>query len=121
MDQICKEWPLPGAHDREDVPCSTYLDRDDEDAQSIGIDRWPIDLSHKYGMRDGYACPVGGRWVVGFWSPRRLDHNFTQQARGLLYMAASAAAVRLERLILKTAVHRQPRLSSEPDCNLVVW
>ena len=65
----------------------------------IGIDRWPIDLSHKYGMRDGYACPVGGRWVVGFWSPRLLDHSFTQQARGLLYMAASAAAVRLERLI----------------------
>jgi LuxR family quorum sensing-dependent transcriptional regulator len=65
----------------------------------VGIDRWTIDLAHKYGMRDGYVCPVGGRWVVVFWSPRVLDHSFTQQARGLLYMAASAAAVRLERLV----------------------
>jgi DNA-binding CsgD family transcriptional regulator len=65
----------------------------------VGIDRWPLDLAHKHGMRDGYLCPVGGRWVVGFWSPRVLDDSFTQQARGLLYMAASAAAVRLEHLV----------------------
>jgi hypothetical protein len=50
-------------------------------------------------MRDGYLCPVGGRWVVAFWSPGVLNHNFAQQARGLLYKAASAAAVRLERLV----------------------
>ena len=65
----------------------------------VGTDRWPFDLAQKHGMRDGYLCPVGGRWVVAFWSPRPLDHGFTQQARGLLYMAASAAAVRLEQLI----------------------
>jgi DNA-binding CsgD family transcriptional regulator len=65
----------------------------------IGIDRWPYELALKHGMRDGYLCPVGGRWVVAFWSPRILGHSFTQQARGLLYMAASAAAVRLERLV----------------------
>jgi LuxR family quorum sensing-dependent transcriptional regulator len=65
----------------------------------VGIDRWSVDLAHKYGMRDGYACPVGGRWVVVFWSPRVFDHSFTQQTRGLLYMAASAAAVRLEHLL----------------------
>jgi DNA-binding CsgD family transcriptional regulator len=65
----------------------------------VGIDRWPVDLAHKHGMRDGYLCPVGGRWVVGFWSPKVLDDSFTQQARGLLYMAASAAAVRLEQLV----------------------
>jgi DNA-binding CsgD family transcriptional regulator len=65
----------------------------------VGIDRWPTDLAHKHGMRDGYLCPVGGRWVVGYWSPKVLDCRFTQQARGLLYMAASAAAVRLERLV----------------------
>jgi hypothetical protein len=55
----------------------------------VGIDRWPFDLAHKHGMRDGYVCPIGGRWVVAFWSPGVLDHNFTQQDRGLLYMAAS--------------------------------
>ena len=65
----------------------------------VGIDRWPFELALKYGMRDGYVCPVGGRWVVAFWSPRVLGHNFTQQPRSLLYMAASAAAMRLERLV----------------------
>jgi LuxR family quorum sensing-dependent transcriptional regulator len=65
----------------------------------IGIDRWPFELALKYGMRDGYLCPVGGRWVVGWWSPRILSSSFTQHARGLLYMAASAAAIRLERLV----------------------
>ena len=67
--------------------------------EPVGIDRWPFELAMKYGMRDGYICPVGGRWVVAFWSPGLLGHSFTQQARGLLYMAASAAAVRLERLV----------------------
>jgi LuxR family quorum sensing-dependent transcriptional regulator len=65
----------------------------------VGIDRWPFELALKYGMRDGYVCPVGGRWVVSFWSPGVLGNSFTQQARGLLHMAASAAAVRLERLV----------------------
>ena len=64
----------------------------------VGIDRWPFELALKYGMRDGYVCPVGGRWVVAFWSPKLLAHGFTHQARCLLYMAASAAAIRLERL-----------------------
>jgi LuxR family quorum sensing-dependent transcriptional regulator len=63
-----------------------------------GSDRDPFDLALKYGMRDGYICPVGGRWLVVFWSSGVLGHSFTQQARGLLYMAASAAAVRLESL-----------------------
>ena len=65
----------------------------------IGIDRWFFELALKHGMRDGYLCPVGGRWVVAFWSPGVLNHNFTHQARGLLNMAASAAAARLERLV----------------------
>jgi LuxR family quorum sensing-dependent transcriptional regulator len=65
----------------------------------VGVDRWPFELALKFGMRDGYLCPVGGRWAVGFWSQKILHDNFTQQARGLLYMAASAAAVRLEKLV----------------------
>jgi DNA-binding CsgD family transcriptional regulator len=65
----------------------------------IGVDRWPFELALKYGMRDGYLCPVGGRWAVGFWSPAVLSSNFTEHERGLLFMAATAAAVRLERLV----------------------
>jgi DNA-binding CsgD family transcriptional regulator len=65
----------------------------------VGIDRWPIELAIKHGMRDGYLCPVGGRWVVGYWSPRVFDPRFTQQARALLYMTAASAAMRLERLL----------------------
>jgi DNA-binding CsgD family transcriptional regulator len=65
----------------------------------VGIDRTPIELALKHGMRDGYMCPVGGRWVIGYWSPNVLGNSFTQQARGLLQMAASAAVVRLQRLV----------------------
>ncbi len=65
----------------------------------IGVDRWPFELALKHGMRDGYLCPVGGRWVVGFWSPKPLRDDFSQQARGLLSMAANVAAVRLEKLV----------------------
>jgi LuxR family quorum sensing-dependent transcriptional regulator len=65
----------------------------------VGIDRLPFELALKYGMRDGFLCPVGGRWIVAFWTQKLLDERFTHQARGLLCMAASAAAIRLERLV----------------------
>ncbi len=65
----------------------------------VGVDRWPIELAIKHGMRDGYLCPVGGRWVVGYWSPRAFEPRFTHQARALLYMTAASAAMRLERLV----------------------
>ena len=69
----------------------------------VGFDRWPFELALKHGMLDGYVCPVGGQWVVAFWSPRILGQDFRQQARGLLFLAASAAAIRLERLACNDA------------------
>jgi hypothetical protein len=36
--------------------------------EPIGVDKWSYDLAFKHGMRDGLTCPVGGRWVVSFWS-----------------------------------------------------
>ena len=66
----------------------------------------------------GIYVPVGGRWVVAFWSPKPLDGRFTQQARGLPYMAASAAAVRLEQLVgyegrrIESRGHLTPREQS---------
>lgn len=82
--------------------------------EPLGVDRWPFELALKYGMRDGFLCPVGGRWVVGFWSPRVLPSGFVQLTRGLLYMAASAAAVRLEALIGNDAQRVGTRVNLTP-------
>ena len=67
--------------------------------QPTGIDQWSYELALKYGMRDGLMCPVGGRWVVGFWSPKELSNVLTQPIRILLFAAASFAALRLEQLV----------------------
>ena len=34
----------------------------------VGLDRWPYDLSMKYGIRDALTCSVGRRWLVAYWS-----------------------------------------------------
>ena len=62
-----------------------------------GTDRWPIELALKYGQRDRLLCPVGGRWVVVYWSKKVLC--LTPEDRALLFMGASFAAIRLQRLI----------------------
>ena len=67
--------------------------------QPIGIDKWSYELALRYGMRDGLTCPVGGRWIVGFWSRKELSNVLTQPFRILLFAAASFAALRLEQLI----------------------
>ena len=65
----------------------------------IGIDRWPYELSLKYGMRDALTCSVGRRWLVSYWSRQPLGNILTQPGRILLFAAASFAALRLEQLI----------------------
>ena len=65
----------------------------------IGTDRWNYELALKYGMRDGLSCPVGGRWVIAFWSRKVLSKCLTAQARILIFAAASFAALRLEQLV----------------------
>jgi DNA-binding CsgD family transcriptional regulator len=66
--------------------------------EPVGIDRWAYELGLKYGMRDGLTCPVGGRWVVAFWSRRVLSNILTQPARIMISAAANFAALRLEQL-----------------------
>jgi DNA-binding CsgD family transcriptional regulator len=63
----------------------------------LAIDRWPIELAHKYGQRDRLMCPVGGRWLITYWSKCVL--HLSPQERALLSMAASLAATRLQALI----------------------
>lgn len=83
--------------------------------QPIGVDQSSLDLALKHGMRDGLTCPVGGRWVVGFWSRRELSNVLTRQMRIMIYAAASFAALRLEQIappdpsIFGTRGHLTPR------------
>jgi DNA-binding CsgD family transcriptional regulator len=65
----------------------------------IGIDRWPYELSLKYGIRDLLVCSVGRRWLVGYWSARPLGKVLAQPIRILLFAGASFAALRLEQLV----------------------
>jgi DNA-binding CsgD family transcriptional regulator len=62
----------------------------------------PYELNMKHGMRDGFTCPVGARWVFAYWSPKVLT-KLTEQARALMFMAASLASIRLERLVVADA------------------
>ena len=66
--------------------------------QPIGTDQLAYELGLKYGMRDGFTCPVGGRWAVGFWSRKDLSNILTQPIRIMIVAAASFAALRLEQL-----------------------
>ena len=65
--------------------------------EPLGVDRWPIELAQKYGMRDSLNCPVGGRWIVVFWSGKVL--SLSEEARAVLSMGATFAAIRLQKLM----------------------
>ena len=67
--------------------------------EPIGADRWPHELALKYGMRDALTCPVGGRWVLAFWSRSVLSKVLSEEARAILFMGATFAAIRLQKLI----------------------
>lgn len=67
--------------------------------EPLGIERWSIELALKYGMRDGLTCPVGGRWAIAYWSRYVLFGQLTAEARAVLMMGATFAAIRLEKLV----------------------
>jgi DNA-binding CsgD family transcriptional regulator len=67
--------------------------------EPMGLDRCPYELALKHGMRDRLSCPVGGRWVIVYWSRKTLTQGFAQERRALLFMGASFAAIRLQKLI----------------------
>ena len=66
--------------------------------EPLGVDRWSHELALKHGMRDGFTCPVGSRWVVVFWSRRVLTGVLTEQMRAMIFLAASFAVIRLEQV-----------------------
>jgi len=67
--------------------------------EPVGLDRWPQELALKYGIRDILRCPVGGRWVVVYWSKKVLSERLSQEVRALLLMGATFAAIRLQKII----------------------
>jgi LuxR family quorum sensing-dependent transcriptional regulator len=67
--------------------------------QPIGVDNWTYDLALKHGMRDGLTCPVGGRWVVAFWSRKELSNIVSRPMRIMICATAGIGALRLEQLV----------------------
>ena len=66
--------------------------------EPLGVDRWPVDLALKYGIRDRLNCPVGGRWMVTYWSRNVLSQRLSEEARAILFMGATFCAIRLQKL-----------------------
>ncbi|MGI9295772.1 MAG: response regulator transcription factor [Pseudomonadales bacterium] len=64
--------------------------------QPIGLDRWPYELALKYKIRDFFVCPVGGRWVIAYHSARPFTDWLEQEARAVLLMGATFAAIRIQ-------------------------
>jgi DNA-binding CsgD family transcriptional regulator len=67
--------------------------------EPLGVDRWPFELALKYGMRDRLNCPVGGRWVVSYWSRNALSRRLSEGGRAILFMGATFAVIRLQKLV----------------------
>jgi DNA-binding CsgD family transcriptional regulator len=68
--------------------------------EPVGIDRWSIDLHHKYGIRDLMGVPVGGRWVFAYWARKLITSTAEESA--LLFLGAAYATIRLQKLVLPT-------------------
>jgi len=64
--------------------------------EPIGVDRWAIELNLRHGIRDYFACPIGGRWIFAYWSPKPL--KLEEDQRALLYLGASFATTKLQKL-----------------------
>jgi LuxR family quorum sensing-dependent transcriptional regulator len=84
----------------------------------LGVDRWPFELALKYGMRDRLSCPVGGRWLVVYWS-RCVLSGLTPEQRALLFLGATFAAIRLQRLA-SPSINRLGKSSSLTPRELAV-
>ncbi|MFM1816395.1 MAG: hypothetical protein RLZ98_3090 [Pseudomonadota bacterium] len=67
--------------------------------EPIGIDRWALEFTYRYGIRDTLACPIGGRWVIAFWSRTVLSKSLTQERRALVFIGATFAVNRLQKLL----------------------
>ncbi|MDQ8700056.1 LuxR C-terminal-related transcriptional regulator [Hyphomicrobium sp. LHD-15] len=67
--------------------------------EPLAADRWPFEVALKHGMRDRLNCPVGGRWLISYWSRSVMSMRLNEGARAILFMAATFAAIRLQKLL----------------------
>jgi LuxR family quorum sensing-dependent transcriptional regulator len=79
--------------------------------QPIGADRWGYELLLQHGVRDGLLCPIGGRWLIIFWSRKPLSKTVAPAIRVMIYAAASFAAMRLDQLVSPAAEGPAARLT----------
>lgn len=79
----------------------------------LGVERWPYELALKYGMRDSLTCPIGGRWVLAYWSHHVLDKSLSAEARAIVFMGATFAVIRLQNIVNPQAgrIGRRPLLT----------
>lgn len=70
-----------------------------------GTDRGALELSHRLGIRDTFACPIGGQWLVVFWSRNVLVPKLTPARRALALMGATSAAIRLQKITTDLSDH----------------
>ena len=77
--------------------------------EPIGMDRWAGEINLKYGIRDAMGCPIGGRWVFGYWSRKLIQVPPDQRA--LLYLGGAFATMRLQTLA-EPSTKRLPKGSS---------
>ncbi len=64
--------------------------------EPIGVDRWAQELNIKYGIRDSFGCPIGGRWIFAYWSAKPMKLQPSEKA--LLYLGAAFATKRLQQI-----------------------
>lgn len=101
--ELSKCGPAPGVMLAQSALAPFTMSEQLKIFEPLGLDRWPYELALKYGIRDGLTCPVGGRWVVAYWSNRVLSNLLAPEDRAMLFMSASFAAIRLQQLTLPSA------------------
>jgi len=97
--ELTKQHPGPGLTAMSSAISPTTMSELMRYFEPLGVDRWPFELALKYGMRDQFVCPVGGRWVVIFWSRKVLADRLAPETRAVLAMGATCAAIRLQKLV----------------------
>ncbi len=98
-DALVQNYPAPGISMAQFALAPFTMSELMKMLEPLGVERWPIELAMKYGIRDSFNCPIGGRWVVTFWSRKVLSQTLTPQVKAIVFMGATFAAIRLQTLV----------------------